>query len=100
MDDVDEMVFRPPRAIDIARRALILSGVVCRASIESYGDEEFLDHIDEWKFKVHEELKGLSPAQGKAYWKRIHEEARARGLNVAELEKPAKRTPKRDGRTG
>ncbi len=25
--------------------------------------EEFLDHVDEWKFKVHEELKGLSPAQ-------------------------------------
>ena len=35
--------------------------------------EEFLDKIDEWKFKVHEELKGLNPAQRKAYWARIHE---------------------------
>ena len=65
--------------------------------------EKFLDHIDEWKFKVHEELKGLSPAQRKAYWNRIHEEARARGLNVVEPEKPekpAKRPTKRVRRTG
>jgi hypothetical protein len=62
--------------------------------------ERFLDHIDEWKFKVHEELKGLSPAQRKAYWHRIHEEARARGLNVVEEEQPAKRPTKRVRRTG
>jgi hypothetical protein len=62
--------------------------------------EKFLDHIDEWKFKVHEELKGLSPAQRKAYWKRIHEEARARGLNVVDPEKPAKQPAKRVRRTG
>ncbi len=62
--------------------------------------EEFLDHVDEWKFKVHEELKGLSAAQRKAYWKRIHEQARARGLNVVEPEKPAKRPPKRIRRIG
>ncbi len=65
--------------------------------------EKFLEHIDEWKLKVHEELKGLSPAQRKAYWHRIHEEARARGLNVVEEkqpEKPAKRPTKRARRTG
>jgi hypothetical protein len=65
--------------------------------------EEFLDQIDEWKFKVHEELKGLSPAQRKAYWKRVHDEARARGLNVVEPAKPtkpAKRPAKRARRTG
>jgi hypothetical protein len=62
--------------------------------------EKFLDHIDEWKFKVHEELKGLSPAQRKAYWNRIHEEARARGLSVVEPEKPSKRPPKRVRRSG
>ena len=39
--------------------------------------EEFLDHIDKWKFNVHEELKGLTAAQRKAYWKRIHDWARA-----------------------
>ena len=61
--------------------------------------EEFLEHVDEWKFKVHEELKGLSPAQRRAYWNRIHEEARARGLNVVEPEKPGKRPPKRVRRT-
>lgn len=62
--------------------------------------EKFLDHIDEWKFKVHEELKGLSPAQRKAYWQRIREDARKRGLNVVEPEEPAKRPSKRVRRTG
>ncbi len=56
--------------------------------------EEFLEEVDEWKFKVHEKLKGMSPAQRKAYWNRIHEDARARGLNVVEPEKPVKRPPK------
>ncbi len=56
--------------------------------------EKFLDHIDEWKFALHEKLKGLSPAQRKAFWNRIHEEARARGLNVVDPEKPAKRPAK------
>jgi len=62
--------------------------------------EKFLDEIDQWKFKVHEDLKGLSPAQRKAYWSRIHEWARARGLNVVDAEKPTKRPTKRVRRTG
>jgi hypothetical protein len=52
--------------------------------------DKFLERIDEWKLKVHEALKGLTPAQRKAYWNRVHEEARARGLNVVDPEKPAK----------
>ena len=39
--------------------------------------EKFLDHIDEWKFKLHERLKGLTPAQRKAFWKLFHDDARA-----------------------
>ena len=62
--------------------------------------EKFLEHIDEWKFKLHEKLKSLSPAQRKAFWKRAHDRARARGLNVVEPEKPAKRPPRRVRRTG
>ena len=62
--------------------------------------DEFLDHVDEWKFKLHEEMKGMSPAQRKAFWHRIHEEARACGLNVVEPVKPAKRPNKRVRRTG
>ena len=38
--------------------------------------EKFLEHIDEWKFKLHEKLKGLTPAQREAYWSRIHERRR------------------------
>lgn len=65
--------------------------------------EEFLDHIDEWKAKVSKELRGMTPAQRKAFWHRIHEEARVRGLNVMEPEKPerpAKRPAKPIRRSG
>jgi hypothetical protein len=43
---------KPPTPLDVARRALILSGVACRASIESYADEgyrrETAGHIHDW----------------------------------------------------
>jgi hypothetical protein len=29
--------------------------------------EEFLDQVDKWKFKLHEELKQMTPAQRKAF---------------------------------
>lgn len=61
--------------------------------------DKFLDHVDEWKFKLHEELKGMSPAQRKAYWKKIREWARGRGLHVVEPEEPVKRQGKRVRRT-
>jgi len=62
--------------------------------------ERFLDHIDQWKFKLHERLKGMTPAQRKAFWNEIHEDARARGLTVVEPEQPAKLPPKRVRRSG
>jgi hypothetical protein len=62
--------------------------------------DEFLDHADESKLRLHEELKGMSQIQRQAYWSRIHEEARERGLSVVEAEEPAKRPPKRVRRTG
>lgn len=61
---------------------------------------EFLDHVDQWKFKLHERLKRMTPAQRKAFWNEIHEQARARGLPVVEAEKPSKRPTKRVRRTG
>jgi len=61
--------------------------------------EEYLDHVDQWKLRLHEKLKRLTPAQRKAFWARIHEEARARGLPVVEPEKPAKRAKKRPSRS-
>ena len=30
--------------------------------------DEFLDQVDQWRFKLHEELKGMTPAQRKAFW--------------------------------
>jgi hypothetical protein len=61
---------------------------------------EFLDHVDQWKFKLHARLKQMTPAQRKAFWNEIHEQARARGLPVVEPEKPAKRRTKAARRTG
>jgi hypothetical protein len=47
-----ETDFNPPPAIDIARRALILSGVVCRASLETHRDKaygrETVNAVHEW----------------------------------------------------
>src|SRR5690242_18501546 len=50
--DLEEPPDRPPAALEVARRSLILSAVVCRASIESYRDEEYkrqtVEDIHEW----------------------------------------------------
>ena len=54
--------------------------------------EEFLDHVDEWKFKLHEKLKGMSPAQRKAFWNQAHERARARPKRRRSGEARARRT--------
>jgi hypothetical protein len=61
--------------------------------------DEFLDHVDEWKFKLHERLKQMTPAQRRAFWNQIHEAARARGLPVVEPEHQPKRPTKRIRRT-
>jgi hypothetical protein len=62
--------------------------------------DELLDMVDQWKFKLHEKLKRMTPAQRRAFWKQAHEEARARGMNVVDAEKPDKRPAKRVRRTG
>jgi hypothetical protein len=62
--------------------------------------EKFLDRFDQWKFKLHEKLKGMTPAQRRAFRQQAHEDARARGLNVVDPEEPAKRPSKRVRRTG
>jgi hypothetical protein len=51
-DDYDETPPSPPSPIDVARRALILSGVVCRANLEFSKDEEYrrqtAEYLHEW----------------------------------------------------
>jgi hypothetical protein len=46
--------------------------------------DELLDMVDQWKFKVHERLKGLTAQQRRAFWSRIGQRARKMGLNVIE----------------
>jgi hypothetical protein len=61
---------------------------------------DFLDHVDQWKLELHNQLKRMTPAQRRAFWDQIHEEARTRGLPVAEGEGSAKRPTKRARRSG
>jgi Domain of unknown function (DUF4272) len=53
LDDRDELErFPPPTPVMVARKALILSAVVCRSHLESYKDEEYrrqtAEFIHEW----------------------------------------------------
>ena len=61
--------------------------------------DDLLDMVDQWKFKVHERLKGLTPQQRRAFWSRIGQRARKMGLNVIEPEKPGNLTAKKVRRT-
>lgn len=47
---MDELEFEPQTAVAVARRALILSGVVCRASLEGIADES---HVHEAATNIH-----------------------------------------------
>ena len=62
--------------------------------------DEFLDLVDQWKSKVSEQLKELTPKQRAAFWARIGRRARAMGLRVMDSEKPTKRAVKRVRPTG
>ena len=62
--------------------------------------DEFLNHVDEWKIRLHRKLKRMTPLQQKAFWKEIQDEARARGLRIVQLKEAGKRPTKRTRRTG
>jgi hypothetical protein len=62
--------------------------------------DEMLDMVDEWKLKVHEQLKGLTPEQRRAFWSRVGRRARKMGFHMVEPEKPAKRPSRRVRRMG
>ena len=61
--------------------------------------DDFLDHVDEWKFALHDKLKGLSSAQRKSFWSKIHKQALQDGLPEIGTIKPAKRPAKKFRRT-
>ena len=62
--------------------------------------DEFLDHVDEWKFKVHKQLKRMTPLQRKAFFQQVREEARASGLKVVEADEEPKPAARRRRKTG
>lgn len=64
------------------------------------GIEEFLDHVDQWKFSLHKKLKTMTSAERQAFWVQIHEEVRLSGLPVVEAKRRAKPRVIRARRTG
>jgi hypothetical protein len=64
------------------------------------GIDDFLEHVDEWKFQLHEKLKAMTASERQAFWRRIREQARTSGLRVVEPEKMSKRSAKKARRTG
>jgi hypothetical protein len=62
--------------------------------------DEFLNHVDHWKLKLHKKLRRMTPLQRKDFWQGIREEARAHGLRVVDSEMRTKRPAKRARRTG
>jgi hypothetical protein len=63
--------------------------------------DDLLDMVDEWKLKVHQELKGMTQQQRRAFWSRVGRHAREMGFHIVEAEdEPAKPPTKRVRRTG
>ena len=44
--------------------------------------DEYLDHVDEWKFKLFRKLKRMTPKQQADFWKNSEDKARDLGLPV------------------
>lgn len=63
-----------------------------------YDVDDLLDHVDEWKFKLHEKLKNLTAKQRAEFWKQSRQRARALGFAVPEPDEPAKPAVKRGRR--
>jgi len=59
------------------------------------GIDEFLNHVDQWKLRLHKKLKRMTLLQRKSFWQGIQEKARAEGLQVVDLEDTGKRPTKR-----
>ncbi len=37
---------------------------------------DYLDHVDEWKFKLYRKLKRMTPKQQENFWKKSQDKAR------------------------
>jgi len=61
----------------------------------NYEADELLDHIDQWKFKLADKLRAMTPQQRAAFWQQAADQARNSGLPVAEHGLKDKRVVKR-----
>ena len=42
----------------------------------NYEADDLLDMVDEWKFKLYDKLKSMTPEEETAFWKRARDKAR------------------------
>lgn len=56
--------------------------------------DDYLDHVDEWKFKLYKKLKRMTPKQQADFWKKSEVKARDLGLPIIGQEE-TKRTASR-----
>ncbi len=54
--------------------------------------DEFLDEVDSWKYRVHEQLKDLSVKERAAFWADVRRKAQRLQLSFAQ---PARRARRR-----
>jgi hypothetical protein len=58
----------------------------------NYEADDLLDKVDQWKFKLHDELKAMTPQERAAFWQKAIDQARASGLPIAE-DRAARKSP-------
>jgi hypothetical protein len=59
---------------------------------------DLLARVDQWKFKLHDKLAAMTPAERAAFWNQIFGQAAALGTPIARQHERAKPSPKQDRR--
>jgi hypothetical protein len=65
----------------------------------NYEADDLLDMVDEWRFKLYDKLKAMTPEEQAAFWKQSLERAREMGLPIVGEDPPAKRATKKPSGT-
>ncbi len=55
--------------------------------------DDLLDMVDQWKFKLHDKLKKMTPEEETVFWNQAAQRARKMGLNVIESPRGGSKRP-------
>ena len=56
--------------------------------------DELLAMVDEWKFKLHEKLKDMTPKEEAEFWKKAHKKGLSPRPTTPKQKRPVKRAAK------